>query len=276
MKSFCSALIDIGFSRIQSQDHIHLLNVSEQVCRELIKTPIIQNISRAVLLHSDLHRRNIFVSNEDPSSITAVIDWQSTSIQPVFSFTEETPDMIADPLIDIAITEAKSDDPCKQAGNPDAKKEFSTTFETVLKQLVPELHNARALDSTFLRPITYSDKSWKDGIAPFRQELIKLSRRWNELGLPDFCPYMPSQEELSRHKEESEGYKYFQKLNLYLSRVIGSSLDGWVPHEDWEAAKDINNRLFEHWLKVAAEIGDTDVNREQVKRQWPFDVDIND
>jgi hypothetical protein len=32
------------------------------------------------------------VSEEDPSQVTAIIDWQSTSIGPVFSYANEEPD----------------------------------------------------------------------------------------------------------------------------------------------------------------------------------------
>jgi Phosphotransferase enzyme family len=56
--------------------------------------PQVFNSSIPTLYHPDLHARNIFVSEEDPSQITAIIDWQSTSIEPVFSYINEEPDMI--------------------------------------------------------------------------------------------------------------------------------------------------------------------------------------
>ncbi|EDN03226.1 predicted protein [Histoplasma mississippiense (nom. inval.)] len=34
----------------------------------------------------DLHKRNIFVSEDDPSIVTGIIDWQSTSIEPAFCY----------------------------------------------------------------------------------------------------------------------------------------------------------------------------------------------
>lgn len=184
--------------------------------------------------------------------------------------------MISNTLFDIPITEVDSARSSKEAPNSDAKKKITTTFETSLKELIPELHNARTFDQTFARLVRCCDTSWEDGVAPLRQELIKLSRRWNEIGPPISCPYRPSPEELSRHKEEAEGFEYYQKLNIVLSRVIGSSLDGWVPHGDWKAAKDLNSLLFKQWLKASVEADGPVLNEEQIKSQWPFDVDIDD
>jgi hypothetical protein len=37
--------------------------------------------------HDDLHQENIFVDPDDPTVVTAIIDWQSTSIMPLFDHT---------------------------------------------------------------------------------------------------------------------------------------------------------------------------------------------
>jgi Ser/Thr protein kinase RdoA (MazF antagonist) len=47
------------------------------------------------LLHADLHERNIFVSDDDPSIITGLIDCQSSSIEPDFMYADEMPDFAA-------------------------------------------------------------------------------------------------------------------------------------------------------------------------------------
>ncbi len=49
----------------------------------------------ATLCHADLHKRNIFVSDEDPSVITGIIDWQSSSIEPAFEYADYVPDFAA-------------------------------------------------------------------------------------------------------------------------------------------------------------------------------------
>lgn len=58
----------------------------------LIEDERIQNAATPALLHPDFHMRNIYVSAEEPTVITGLIDWQSTSIQPAFLYANETPD----------------------------------------------------------------------------------------------------------------------------------------------------------------------------------------
>ncbi|KAF2442983.1 serine/threonine protein kinase [Karstenula rhodostoma CBS 690.94] len=292
--SYCSGLIDTGFSRIPStapadgtfsgrtiQDHLRLLEVSEQVVKEVIKSPAIQNVSAPMLLHPDFHKRNIFVSDDDPTRLTAVIDWQSTGVEPVFSFANETPDMVADSTIDMPLFEDEPEASPNQTQSPHDKKcekEISIceqTFEVALKGWVPKLHDARALDETLLRPIRYCHTSWRDGAAALRQELTELSQHWNELGLPNSCPYQPSPQELTMHAKEWEDFETFQSLKLFLVRSINSNIDGWVPSEAWEAAKDANQSIFEEWMKTAAQSEDPDMNEDRGRKLWPFDVNID-
>lgn len=101
ISSYCSALIDAGLSRIPpattasdsrpsyqglGQEHIDLLNSGREVLKRLAQHPQIRNTSEPTLLHPDLHMRNIFVSEDDPTIITGFIDWQSAGIEPAFSY----------------------------------------------------------------------------------------------------------------------------------------------------------------------------------------------
>jgi len=43
-------------------------------------------------MHADLHMKNIFVSEARPFDITAIIDWQGTTVEPAFMYANETPD----------------------------------------------------------------------------------------------------------------------------------------------------------------------------------------
>ncbi|XHG05866.1 hypothetical protein AWENTII_009078 [Aspergillus wentii] len=74
------------------QEHINLLHTSQKVLEHLIKDSRIQNAASPTLIHPDLHKRNIYVNPNDPTIITGIIDWQSTSIEPAFIYTNETPD----------------------------------------------------------------------------------------------------------------------------------------------------------------------------------------
>ena len=83
LPNYCSGLIDTGFSRIPKansqidkrlsyqgpiEEHIRLLNISREVIDRLIESPLIQSTASPTLLHADLHKRNIYVSDEDPTT----------------------------------------------------------------------------------------------------------------------------------------------------------------------------------------------------------------
>ncbi|KAF2499208.1 hypothetical protein BU16DRAFT_603172 [Lophium mytilinum] len=146
LQSYCSALIDAGFSRIPKTD-----SPEEEL-------PYRGPVASLMLLHHDLRKRNIFVDDNDSSKITAVIDRQSTSIEPLFAYANETPDLAEDPAADALILE-----------------KLMTTFEVMMLGKMRKLHDARKMDQTLLRPFRYCDASWRDSAAALRQELIELS-----------------------------------------------------------------------------------------------------
>jgi hypothetical protein len=37
------------------------------------------------------------VSDDDPQNVTSIIDWQSSSIEPMFYYAQETPDFVQEP-----------------------------------------------------------------------------------------------------------------------------------------------------------------------------------
>lgn len=303
LHAYCSGLIDAGFSKIPKtggpvdelpyrgsiQEHLRLLSISEKVIQELIKAPVIQQVGSPTLLHPDIHKRNIYVSEEDPSCVTAIIDWQSTSIEPAFVYANETPDIAEDPAAEVPVLEtlmsseegSTLDLPTAEEGmavNPEAEaarkrheKDIWTcrqTFEVVLKGYIPNLHNARSMDQTLLRTFRYCDASWRYSAAALRQELIDLSQRWAELGFPGSCPYQPTPKELAEHAEQYEDFESAQQLKMLLKRVLDADSDGWVPAENWETAKRGNKTLHDRWMET---IKDSGSSRDHAKKLWPFD-----
>jgi hypothetical protein len=298
LQSYCNGLNDAGFSRIPKrytvkgdppyrgsiQEHLHLLDISKDVVDELTKSSIIQNVGSPTLLHPDIHKRNIYVSEEEPSHVTAMIDWQSTCIEPAFVYANHTPDLIEDPADEVLILEklmsseevpAASKEisvksPEEEAARIKHEKDVLTcrkTFEIVLAGYMRKLHDARAMDQTLLRTIRYCDTSWRDGAAALRQELIDLSQRWTELGLSGRCPYQPTSKELAEHAKQYEDFETVQQLKLFLKRALDADSDGWVPAENWDAAKEENARLFDQWV---VNIKETRGGEDWRTRLWPF------
>ena len=98
------------------------------------------------------------------------------------------------------------------------------------------------MDDALFRPFRYCYRTWKDGAVGFGNELIKTSERWEELGFVGSCPYPAlTAEESAVHQRE---YKYFEAghdLRDKLAGLLNTASDGWVPTDEWEAAK-VGNR----------------------------------
>lgn len=303
LQAYCSGLIDAGFSRIPSsngpadklpyrgsvQEHLRLLNISKAVIEELTNFPSIQEVAAPTLLHPDIHKRNIFVSDEDPSCVTGIIDWQSTCIEPTFVYADETPDMVEDPAADIAILEKKlststdgtskvatseetiSESPEEAAARKRHEKDVWTciqTFEVALKGYAPKMNKARVMDQTLLRPFRYCGSSWRDSAAALQQELIELSQRWTELGLPGSCPYQPTTEELTEHVKQYEDFESVQQLKMILKSTLGIESDGWVPADAWESVKRQHKAFHAEWMETIKESGS---DPDRARKLWPFD-----
>ncbi|KAL2785160.1 kinase-like domain-containing protein [Aspergillus keveii] len=115
---FSDGLIDAGLSRVPPTDnvpdkqpayhgspeaHIALLKTARSVLKQMALDPQIQKYRKPLLFHPDLHKRNIFVSEDDPTVIAAIIDWQDNEIlKQAFDLTSQyyTPQLAGPRLVD--------------------------------------------------------------------------------------------------------------------------------------------------------------------------------
>lgn len=228
----------------------------------------IRDAAVPALFHPDLHKRNIFVSHNDSSVITAFIDWQSSSIEPAFWYAGEIPDFATGVASSAGAEEADDSELCAKA------------YEVCTQFLTPKLALPRSMDESIFRPFQYCYRTWKDGAVAFRHELLETSQDWEALGLPGSCPFvLPNPEEIYLHRKE---YKYFeaaQNLKRALSSLLDTASDGWVPPDDWEAAKAGNKAMFNGMLEAVLTNDNPDddepIRDERDLRDiWPFDLPV--
>jgi hypothetical protein len=67
-----------------------------------LRNPRLVNKSGAVLWHTNLHLGNIFVSPDDPTTIKAIIDWQSSQVTPLF-IQARFPDFLTPPKGNLSV-----------------------------------------------------------------------------------------------------------------------------------------------------------------------------
>jgi len=233
----------------------------------MAEDPRVRNAALPVMFHPDLHKRNIFVSEEDPTVISAIIDWQSSSIEPAFWYADEVPDFaqpVPDPLDESQI-EPKSE-ACAKA------------FEACIQLLAPKLSTARSMDEALFRPVRYCYRTWEDGAVAFREELIQTSLHWKELGFAEPCPFpLPCPNELMSHKKDYKLFEAAHQLKHTLSGLLNTASDGWVPSEHWESTELAHQELFREMLQeiLANEQPDKDEpikDEDDLREIWPFNL----
>ncbi|KAF1960178.1 hypothetical protein CC80DRAFT_465850 [Byssothecium circinans] len=281
LAAYCDGLIDTGISRIPPaqavpkrpryqgsiQTHRELLEYGRAVVKEIAKDPRLYNVAGPVMFHPDLHKRNIFVSEDDPTIITAIIDWQSSSIEPAFWYADEVPDF-AQPIPD-----SSSDDQLERKSEACAK-----TYNVCTQFLLPKISEPRLMDEAFFRPFRYCYRTWEDGVVAFHEELIQTSRRWKELGLAGSCPFpLPSPDEYAVHLKDYKLFEAAHELRYSLSSLLNTASDGWVPPEHWEATESAHRELFKSLLQevLGNEHPDDDEplrDETDVREIWPFDL----
>lgn len=218
-------------------------------------------------MHPDLHKRNIFVSDDDPAVITGIIDWQSSSIEPAFWYADDVPDFA------LVVTHPS-------LGNqpePDSER-CAEAFDVCTRFLVPKLSGPRLMDESLFRPFRYCYRTWKDGAAVFRHELIETGQCWKALGLAGSCPFpAPTPEEVAIHQKEYKMFQAAHQLRNDLSSLLDTASDGWVPTEDWEAAESGHRDMFNGMLQAVLDNVDPDEDEPvrdgaDLRSIWPFDI----
>ncbi|KAK2747769.1 hypothetical protein FQN57_001799 [Myotisia sp. PD_48] len=282
LDNYATGLIDTAFSRLPdecaaSTDHLpfrgsveshsRLLKICHKMMQALNRDERIQKAASPTLIHADYNKRNIYVSPDDSTIITGIIDWQLTCIEPAFIYAQTTSDFAALPDID----------PSREVNEPKSKDEerllkdiaiCHRTYDVILTYKTTKLRLGRELNSSLFRLFHYCYNTWQNGIPTLRQDMIDLKAMWPEnIGE---CPYSPTEQELSEHAKQYEDFETRQKLKMWLKLSMDTTSDGWFPNELWADAKKANRIAYDEWIQSAREFDDMTV--EKADSLWPFDA----
>ncbi|KAJ8610900.1 hypothetical protein MRB53_038288 [Persea americana] len=275
--AYANGLVDAGISRLPPTGteemprpkyhgsvlaHLELLESGRSVVERIARDPRVRSAACPTMFHPDLHKRNIFVSKEDPAVVTSIIDWQSTSIEPAFWHTDRTPDFA-------------------QAGDEDAdatSKLCAKAYGICFEHHVSRLAAPRSMSEAYFRPFRYCHRTWSDGAVAFRHELMETERCWNELGIPSACPIpTPTPEDQTRHLKEYRLFEAAQNLRKDLARLIDVATDGWVSEHDWERANAAQREMYSGMVQAVVDCNDSDSD-DPVQTEadlweiWPYDL----
>lgn len=230
----------------------------------------IRKASTPTLFHPDFHSRNIYVAENDPTTITGIIDWQSASIEPSFVYAAETPDFAEELPFDRAIDTGTESEDAKIARDNAC---LCAQAWAVLARVDPKIGPATQLDEDLVNLLTTSHTGWRNGAAAMRSQLMKVSEKWSDLGFPGSCPYTPTPEEHEMQQLHWEDFETVQRLRMFLSRSLGCDTDGWVATEHWDEAVAKHEALYADWMQRARDTKDSEspLTLTKAPRLWPFD-----
>ncbi|RAK95655.1 serine/threonine protein kinase [Aspergillus ibericus CBS 121593] len=255
-------------------EHTEILEATKSIIPALVDWPIIQKLSKPTLWHTDLHMGNIYVSEEDPTTIVGIIDWQFTSIMPAFmqvqwpTFLEPPDNYEIGPVkpelpanFDVMDEDERAFAKTKNNQALVAKcyeasfaKHQSPAFQVLSRKYCPVRH-------LFL----FCDNTTKNGIIPLRDSLTDIIGNWTEMGLGDTCPFRINDVDLSKHQQEFARYKDWQKLKGYTQELLHTDDDGWVsPQLDFDKVRAKHDELFQIYMELETKA----ISKSEAERLW--------
>ncbi|KAK5093247.1 Phosphotransferase enzyme [Exophiala xenobiotica] len=256
------------------EEHLHLLTAAQDVITTL--APLLENFSTPVLWHPDLHMGNVFVSEEDYTKIVGLIDWQFTTILPTLTQAQwpllltvpddyETGPSVPKPQADV-----NEMDPDEQKALREKHEEgvLAKCYEIALNRGNPHTGSALSESPEVVRQLfLLCPDTYKDGIVPLRDCLIRIFKSWESSGFPGSCPIQFTSGELSIHQEQLAEYDDWQSLRQYTFNVLSTDEEGWVPPQlTFEVIRAHERKLFQLYMN-SQEPG---ITEEKAKALWFF------
>jgi hypothetical protein len=165
-----------GFPEKIVEDHSRLLESSRKILELVGDSTALRKHCSPLLLHPDLHARNIFVDPNDPTKVLGIIDWQSAVIEPAFVHAAETPDFAEKPLLDKTLDA----DVLHDSHDPQAHARRCKKTWAIMIFLCPKLGEATTLNTTLCRYLANVSSGCSDEPISLRSLLTDVSNEWSE------------------------------------------------------------------------------------------------
>ncbi|KZV86963.1 hypothetical protein EXIGLDRAFT_840339 [Exidia glandulosa HHB12029] len=253
--------------QLQEPDaHLRLLDQYESVARYFI--PKDDRLLRPTLAFTDSIPGNIFLSQEALArgeiELSSVIDWQHTALLPSY-LQSRIPLFIDDsiPALDQDVDNLERE-----------RSRLRTMYHALYQDAGLDIVWAALLPLGGRTPMQRSlpllaSVCWNAGYTRLKRELITASRHWPAIVGADVpCPLTFSAEEISQHTADEEAYREGEEWRTYVQSEIGIQNDGWVDHEEYDRAVELNRGMRDLWL---ASLKDVEVEAGLNPAElWPY------
>ena len=258
------------------QDHVSILDATTRLLPSLTKYSPLLERSRPTLWHTDLHMGNIFVSHEDHTRVVGLIDWQSTSISPLFlqarwpaflSPPEGYREGAELPKLPANFEELDADE--KEIAL--FEKDQATCAKAYEVATYLNNHDAYTARWDIVQPLrelfSRIGDTWDDGIIPLRTCLIRIFESWEQMSFPDPCPVHFTSAEIASHERQFSEYTQWHEIQDFAKKYLDTDAEGWVPpRADWAKKRSQNKALLDLMTKRL----ELQKSGDEVRRMWPF------
>ncbi|KAF4538094.1 uncharacterized protein LTHEOB_11042 [Lasiodiplodia theobromae] len=268
--------VPYGPPRGSIEEQLHVLEMAKTLYSRSDPDPHSGNLAFQTLWHPDLHMGNIYVSDEDPTKISSIIDWQYCVVAPLFCQARFP-----------ALLEVDYDD--YKYGSEIPKPQFPENFHELDEddqnaarskaemQILAKVYEKfsgydmkRALRVPWFFPSLFNrcGSTWQRGAVPLRPCLIRTAQYWTEMGWAGDCPLKFSEDYLEKSKKEVEEYQAYIDTRRGIMKLMHTTSEGWFPPDvDFEAVQKMTKELREKFIEFGIKEG---VSLEEIQATWPF------
>ncbi|KAH9871625.1 hypothetical protein J1614_005880 [Plenodomus biglobosus] len=269
-------VVSYGPPRGSTEEQLAVLRMAKEVFLKMNEKTLPGRFPRPTLWHTDLHMGNIYVSNEEPSQVVSLIDWQSIVISPLF-LQVRFPEFIRigdDYVLGNEIPTLPEN--FNEMDDDDQAITFYKHSQTMLgktNEAASGLKNKNIFKSLRLPPLFRQlflrcGEAWEEGVVPLRACLIAIADTWEEAGFLGHCPCNFSEDDIQRYQQEFEEYRDHHKIYEIAREYLGTDAEDWIaPDDDFEEKQQRNKELLKICIDHCVEYGKS---AEEMRRLWPY------
>ena len=218
---------------------------------------------------------NIYVSEEDPSHIVSIIDWQFISVGPLFlqatwpEFLKPSDEYVC------GVVKPRLPDNFEQLDDTEKKHATSTMNDAIITKSYElrysldnrDVYSSLNLPSVFREIFVRCGEAGEEGTIGLRACLTELYRSWGTLGLTGECPLYFTETELLRAEQEFQEYRDWYDVQEFARSYLDTDADGWVsPELDVAEIRQRNKTALDRYVKEMSK----EMPPHDARRMWPF------
>jgi hypothetical protein len=207
--------------------------MAKEIMSAVANNPKLLSHSQPTLWYADLHMGNIFVAEDDPAKVTGFIDWQHTSINPLFlqvrwpvflTPPEDYQEGQVLPQLPLDYEDMNVEDKELALYNKE-RATWAKAYEVAT--FLNDRKAWRAMQvPLLLKELFRHSETWDEGILPLRETLIELFRNQRDMGFEVDLSLNFSGEQIAAHRKQFQAYQEWHEIRSFAKKTLGTDDDG--------------------------------------------------